>query len=300
MKAALLIAVLAGVPAPEAADAGAPQVEAVPAKAAATDEIDLTSETLTVEHRRHRATFGGGVVATRGDLEVRCPTLVATYDQRAKVREVVCEGPVSATQGAKTMTSSKGSFDNAAGRLHLEGDTTLTESGRRFSGDSLDFEVAKSQATLSKAEAELPGSGAADPLQPDDGTPFRITADRVVHDFATHRTIFDGHVVAVRRDLEMRASRLIAVGADDGTIERAWTEGGPVRVVQGDRRGVARRGTFVGGGQRLILEGDPVVTEGDSSLRGDRVTFHVGQGRVEISKPRAVFPLQKLQEGEGR
>lgn len=303
MKAGLLLALLAGASAPVAEAPIADPIlaaEVVPARAVATDEIDLTSETLTVEHRKHRATFSGGVVATRGDLEVRCPTLTAHYDHRAKVREVICEGPVSATQGGRTMTSRSGSFDNASGRLHLQGETTLTEADRRFEGDSLDFEVANSMATLSRAKAELPGSEKLGPLQSTDGAPFKITADKVTHDFGRHRTTFSGNVVATRGDLVMRASRLVTVGADDGRIDRAWTEGGPVRVVQGDRRGSAQRGTFVGGGQRLVLEGDPVVTEGDSSLRGDRVTFFVGQGRVEVARPRAVFPLKKLQEGEGR
>jgi len=286
MTAALLLALMAGAIAPagttgESTDAKAPQ------------EIDLVSETLVVDHRAHRATFGGGVVATRGDLEVRCPTVTALYDQRAKVREVVCEGPVSATQGAKTMTSQAGTFDNASGLLHLEGGTTLVEAGRRFSGERLDYEVSTSQATLSRAEADLPGSERLGPMRPDDGAPFRITADKVTHDFAGHRTTFIGNVVATRGDLTMRASRLVVVGADDGRVDRAWTEGGPVRVDQGERHGSAQRGTFVGGGQRLVLEGDPVVTERDSSLRGDRVVFLVGQGRVEVEKPRAVFPLDR-------
>jgi len=287
MKAALLIALLAGGIAP------VPSEAEEHAQAQPPQEIDLVSETLVVEHKKHRAIFGGGVVATRGDLEVRCPTVVASYDQRAKIREVVCEGPVSATQGGKTMTSQAGSFDNASGMLHLEGGTTLTEAGRRFSGERLDFEVGTSLATLSRGQADLPGSGGLGPLQPNDGAPFRITADKVTHDFDKGRTTFIGNVVATRGDLTMRASRLVVVGAGDGKVERAWTEGGPVRVDQGERHGSAQRGTFVGGGQRLVLEGEPVVTERESSLRGDRVTFHVGQGRVEVEKPRAVFPLER-------
>ncbi|HWV38920.1 MAG TPA: LptA/OstA family protein [Vulgatibacter sp.] len=283
MRAALLLALLAST-----------SSEAVEeARAMAPQEIDLVSETLVVEHKLHRATFGGGVIATRGDLEVRCPTVVAHYDKRAKIREVVCEGPVSATQGGKTMTSQAGSFDNATGMLHLEGGTTLVEAGRRFSGERLDFDVGTSLATLSRGQADLPGSEDLGPLRTEDVAPFRITADKVTHDFDERRTTFAGNVEATRGDLVMRASRLVVVGAGDGKVERAWTEGGPVRVEQGERRGSARRGTFLGGGQRLVLEGDPVVTERDSSLRGDRVIFHVGEGRVEVERPRAVFPLDR-------
>ncbi len=272
------------------ADAGDSTAKAAPMPPA----IDLRSETLTVDHRTQRAVFSGGVVVVRGDLEVRCPSLTAHYDAASRVERVDCDGPVTATQGGRTMTSSAGSFDNTSGMLHLEGETTLVEAGRRFSGESLDYETGTSLATLAKARADLPE--AAEGLQGIESGPFRITAEKVIHDFTRRRTIFDGHVVANRGDLTMRATRLVLDGAEDGTIDRAWTEGGPVRVKQGDRIGTAQRGTFVAGGKRLILEGDPIVTEGSSSLRGDRVTFFVGQGRVEVAKPRAVFPLEEVQK----
>ncbi|AKU92235.1 LptA/OstA family protein [Vulgatibacter incomptus] len=287
---------------PSAAKAVTPPDESPAAAvepAAATREpsapIDLRSETLTVDHRRHRAVFGGGVVASRGDLEVRCPMLTAVYDNASRVREVSCDGPVSATQGARTMTSRSGYFDNVTGELHLSGETTLVEEGRSFSGETLVYETGSSQATLVRARAELSGDDAAD--LPGSTGPMRITADKVTHDFARHRTIFSGNVVAVRGDVVVRASRLVTIGDDRGHVESGWTEGGPVRVEQGARQGTAERAHFAGGGKRLVLEGNPVITEGSSSLRGDRAVFQVGQGRVEIEKPRAVFPVEELQKG---
>lgn len=259
-------------------------------------EIDLRSETLTVDHRKHEATFGGGVVVTRGDLVVRCPTLVAHYDSAAKIREVVCEGPVDAVQGERTMSSRAGSFDNRSGLLSLEGETTLVDAERRFTGESLVFETGTNLATLAHARAELPAEEMSDPGGlPIGSGPLFITAEKVVHDFSERRTTFVGEVVAKRSDLVMKAPRLVVLGKEGGAIDRAWTEGGPVHVTQGARHGTAQRARFASGGQRLILEGDPIVTENDSSLRGERVTFFVGLGRVEVMKPRAVFPLREAE-----
>lgn len=272
---------------------GGPAAASAVEEAPHSQEIDLQSGTLTVEHKRQRAVFGDGVVVRRGDLEVRCPTLIAHYDHASRIREVVCEGPVTATQGGRTMTSQAGRFDNTTGLLRLEGETTLVEADRRFTGSSLTFETGTNLATLLQGQAELPSG---DPLlagqDPSLGTgPFRIRADEVRHEFTDGKTTFDGNVVANRADVVVRASRLILLGVGSGAVERAWTEGGSVEVEQGERSGVSDRAWFSGDGRRLILEGNPRVTEGDSILRGEKVTFWLGEGRVEVIRPRAVFPL---------
>lgn len=271
--------------------------QTVDARAPSPAEIDLKSETLTVDHKKHRAVFEGGVVVTRGDLEVRCPTLVAHYDRASKVREVVCEGPVTATQGGRVMTSKAGSFDNTKGLLQLDGETTLVDVDRRFTGERLTYETSTNQAIIAAGQAELPADGASSDLGVGLGSgPLRIRADEVRHDFATRKTTFDGNVVATRSDLTVSAPRLVVVGKEGGELDRAWTEGGTVRVTQGERYGTADRGRFTAGAKRLVLEGNPTVTERGSSLKGERVTFFVGKGRVEVAKPRAVFPLKEAQK----
>jgi len=293
LVAALAVALFSASASAAASAAAADSASPDAASSREEQEIDLQSETLTVDHKRQRAVFGGGVVVRRGDLEVRCPTLVANYDHASKIQNVVCEGPVTATQGGTTMTSQAGTFDNTSGLLQLDGETTLVEADRKFSGESLTFETGSNLATLVRGRAEIP---AEDPLAIGQGGglgsgPFRITADEVQHDFAARKTTFRGNVVGTRADLVIKAARLVLIGAEGGQVERAWTEGGKVYVTQGARSGVSDRAHFAGGGQRLVLEGNPVVTENGSSLRGDKVTFFVGQGRVEVAKPRAVFPL---------
>src|SRR5690606_28685565 len=88
---------------------------ALAATAAPQAPIDLRSETLVVEHDKRRATFGGGVTATRGDLRLQCPEVIATYGADSQVREVACQGPVEALQGARRMNAQSGVFDNATG-----------------------------------------------------------------------------------------------------------------------------------------------------------------------------------------
>src|SRR5690606_3770818 len=103
-----------------------------------------------------------------------------------------------------------------------------------------------------------------------------------------------------RGGMTLRANRLIAVAAEDGSLDSAWTEAGPVTVVEGNRQARSGRAHFLGNGQRLVLTGQPKLTEGDTFLEGDRVIFHVGQDRVGVDKPRAAFPLERAAGRSGK
>lgn len=282
---AILCGILCGLSLPPAAGAAEPADRG-------SLPIDLRSQTLTVDHKNRRATFGGGVVATRGDMEIACPELVAWYDARGQVREVVCNGPIVATQGARRMEAREGRFDNATGVLTLSGQPTLTEGARRIVGNRLVYDADTEVAELETVQGELPAAEAAAHLPGAAGRgPVLVSAPRARHDFQRQRSVFEGGIVARRGDLVLEAPRLTATYDEAGELARARTGGGPVTVQQGARRGRADRATFTAGARTLVLEGDPEVREGASSLSGEKVTFLLGQDRVEVERPRAVFPV---------
>ena len=274
MKALLLAAAVAAAP---AAQGPAP--------------LDLRSETLTVEHGRQRAIFGGGVVATRGDLTLECPEVVATYDARSQVKLVTCHGPVTAKQGDRQMTAQRGQFDNATGLLTLDGEPTLVEGARRLQGETLVYDANLATAKLTNVRGELPAAEAPDLPGAAGRGPLFVNAAQVVHDLNARRTVFDGGITATRGDLVLRAPRLTAQYDESGEVQRAVTGGGPVTVKQRDRNARADRAVFTAGARTLVLDGSPQVTEGASSLTGTKVTFLLGQDRVEVEKPRAIFPI---------
>lgn len=277
MKGLLFAALLAAAP------AAAPQNGAT--------ALDLRSETLTVEHGKKRAVFGGGVIATRGNLILECPEVVAEYDARSQVRLVTCEGPVRAREGERHMTAQSGYFDNTTGLLTLSGEPTLTEGARRLVGQTLVFDANKSVATISQVRGELPAAEAPDLPGAAGRGPLFVTAPKVTHELEARRTSFEGGVVATRGDLVLHTPALTATYDEAGDLKRAVSSGGPVTVRQRDRRARADRAVFTAGARSLVLEGNPQVTEGPSSLTGNRVTFLLGQDRVEVEKPRAIFPI---------
>lgn len=257
-----------------------------------SETVDVRSPRMTVEHGKRQATFYGGVVLTRGDLVVRCPSLTATYDATARIRRVVCEGPVEAQEGTRKMTAAEGSFDNREGILSLEGEPEIVDGERKLRGERMIYEVATATARVQRGEALLPSTDA--PIagaSSSTNEPLHVEADEIVYDTQTRTTAFAGNVRARKGKVDLEAKRMIAVSGADGGLERAWTEGGPVVASEGARRATAGRASFQGRGQRLVLEDEPLLVEGDSSLRGKRVIFFLGEDRVEVDQPRGVFPL---------
>jgi len=290
VKSLLLLAALAATAPAEAEPTGDERNGAT--AQAQKPPIDLRSETLVVEHARRRAVFGGGVTAVRGDLTLTCPEVVATYDAGSQVREVACQGPVTATQGDRTMTAQRGVFDNSTGLLTLEGEPTLTEGERRLVGATLVYDANARTANLTDATGELPAAEAPDLPGAAGRGPLVVKAARILHDLANQRTTFDGGITATRGNLTLTAPRLVARYDDEGELASAATSGGKVRVVQGERRGQANHATFTGGARTLVLTGEPQITENASSLTGTKVTFLLGQDRVVVDQPRAIFPLK--------
>lgn len=272
-----------------------PQAEA--GEAAPPPPLDVQSPHLTVHHRERRAVFGGGVVLTQGDLVVRCPELVAHYDEASRIRRVVCSDDVRAEQGERTMEAGSGEFDNVARTLTLRGEPVIREGARWIRGEVMTWEVDARVAHVEKGEAELPAADLPDGPERTREGPLRVVSSRIHYLADERKANFDGDVVARRAEMTLRANRLVAVTGEDGGLETAWTENGPVSVVEGRRRARSQRAHFLGNGQRLVLTGAPRFTEDESWLEGERVVFFIGEDRVEVDQPRAVFPLDRASGG---
>jgi|GEM_PF-1568307 len=262
--------------------------------------LDLQSPRLTVHHRERRAVFGGGVVLTQGDLVVRCPELVAHYDASSRIERVVCTEGVRAEQGARTMEAGRGEFDNVGRTLVLSGEPIIREGERWIRGETMVWEVDHRRARVEQGEAELPAADLPAIAGRAGAGPLRVTAREIVYEADARKTRFDGGVVARRGTMTLRTGRLVARTSDDGRLESAWTEAGPVVVLEGRRRASSGRAELLAGGRRLILTGQPRLSEGESFLEGDRVIFFLGQDRVEVERPRAAFPLDRAAGREGR
>ncbi len=132
----------------------------------------------------------------------------------------------------------------------------------------------------------------------DKGLPIDITSDKVEAYWKQNLIIFRGNVVARQKDVVIYADSLEAVTVEDGKgIERV-TAGGNVKIQQGLRVANCEKAIFYNLDQRMVLTGDPRVSEGENFVSGDEIIFDIDKNRVEVRGGSSGRGKAKIQPGE--
>jgi lipopolysaccharide export system protein LptA len=124
-------------------------------------------------------------------------------------------------------------------------------------------------------------------------SPIHITADRMEANQDQRTIIFESHVVAQQDDVTITSNRLKVTllpgekkpaAADAAPAERIdYVEfEGDVKVTQQDRLATANKAIFYQKEQKIILHGQPVVTEGQDRVEGNLITIYLKEGRSVV------------------
>ena len=159
--------------------------------------------------------------------------------------------------------------------------------------------------------APLPGG--------DSNLPVDVTADNMEYSSDNKTVVFHGSVEAVRGEFKMWSDKLTLVlkGKDSGEekkdkkgsskaadaagdLDRVIAENN-VRFQNGTQKGTAEKATFFAQKNILVLEGDPVLQDGENSIRGSVIRYFMNENRSVVegsSKKRvhAVFSNEKKEK----
>jgi lipopolysaccharide transport protein LptA len=131
----------------------------------------------------------------------------------------------------------------------------------------------------------------------DKSQPIDITSDKVEAFWKENLIVFRGNVIARQKDMVIYADSLEALVVEDGKgIERV-TAGGNVKIQQGVRVADCQKAVFYNLDQKVILTGDPKVSEGDSIVSGDEIIFDIDKNRVEVKGGTSGRGKAKIQPG---
>lgn len=131
--------------------------------------------------------------------------------------------------------------------------------------------------------------------------PVRITSEKMVYNQAENSVVFLGNVHGAQNDMAIWAAKLTAFfvdknkkgskdaqsasgpgGGDMGDkIERIVAEGN-VRMVSGKNEGACSTLTYFPAEGVLRMEGNPILREGQNTVRGDIIKFYVRENRSEV------------------
>jgi lipopolysaccharide export system protein LptA len=94
--------------------------------------------------------------------------------------------------------------------------------------------------------------------------------------------IFKGNVIARQKDIVIYADSIEAMVTEGGKgIEQVLAIGN-VKIQQGLRVANCQRAVFHNLDRKIILTGDPKVSEGDNMVSGEEIIFDLTQNRVEV------------------
>lgn len=159
-------------------------------------------------------------------------------------------------------------------------------------------------ATCAKA-APIPGG--------EDNLPVDVTSETMVYNADKNTVIFKGNVEAVRGEFKMWSELLtlyLTKNNNEGkekTSAPAALEGGNldqivaeknVRFQNGTQSGSAQKATYYSAKSLLVLEGNPILHDGDNSIKGTVIRYYVNENRSVVEgspkqRVHAVFSSNK-------
>ena len=117
-------------------------------------------------------------------------------------------------------------------------------------------------------------------------SPIDIASDTLEGDQRQGIVTFKGNVVAKQDETTLYSNLLLAT-YDQETKKLKKIEGiGNVRIVNQERRATGQKVTFYQDENKVVLEGDVVIREGDNVVRGERVIYFVDEGRSVVEAPK--------------
>jgi len=129
--------------------------------------------------------------------------------------------------------------------------------------------------------------------------PVRITSDKMVYSQTENAVVFQGNVHGTQADMAIWANKVTAYfsakekkpqgknapekapGDFGDKIERIVAEG-EVRLVAGKNEGACAQLTYFVADGLLRMEGNPILREGQNTVRGDVIKYYMRENRSEV------------------
>ena len=145
------------------------------------------------------------------------------------------------------------------------------------------------------------------PLNVNSGAPLNIAGDRMEASQKDREIIFEGHVVVQQGDLTIsgKALRVVAVASDKPNqdsmmdkIDRIEIEG-EVRISQKERLATAEKAVYYHQENKIVLMGNPTVSQGQDKLMGRLITLYIKEGKSVVEGGEAT-PVQAVLHPAGK
>ena len=134
-------------------------------------------------------------------------------------------------------------------------------------------------------DSSLRTSGASDE------EPVEITADKLIADNRAHTAVFEGTVVARQGKITLYADWMKVFYSEAGDIRKIEARGN-VKLVKDAREITSGKAIYYKELQKIVFTGNPVATEGNSTISGDRMVYYITNDRSVVENSRVIIKKQ--------
>ena len=111
------------------------------------DPIYITADWMEVDQTKNTIIYKGRVVTVQTDMTMRSEILTAYIDpETKKMKQIIAEGKVNATQGNRVATGEKAVFDDTAKTVTLTGSPVMRQGNSQVSGVKIIYYTEKDKA----------------------------------------------------------------------------------------------------------------------------------------------------------
>jgi lipopolysaccharide export system protein LptA len=111
------------------------------------DPIYITADWMEVDQKKSTITYKGRVVVIQNEMTMRSEILTAYYEAEMKrMKQIIAEGKVNATQGNRVATGDKAVFDDQAKTVTITGSPVMRQGNNQVSGVKVVYYVEQDKA----------------------------------------------------------------------------------------------------------------------------------------------------------
>jgi lipopolysaccharide export system protein LptA len=112
--------------------------------------------------------------------------------------------------------------------------------------------------------------------------PIDIVSDTVEANQKRNIVTFKGNVIAKQENIVLQANLLEIHYDSESKGIKLVVATGNVKIVQLERRATSQKATFHQDENKVVLEGEATVREGENVIRGERVIYYIDEERSVV------------------
>jgi len=124
-----------------------------------------------------------------------------------------------------------------------------------------------------------------------DEEPVEITAETLIADNRAHTAVFEGTVVVRQGTIKLYADWMKVFYSEAGDVGKIEARGN-VKLVKDAREITSGEAVYYKELQKIVFTGNPVATEGNSTISGDRMVYYIASDRSEVENSRVIIKKQ--------